>query len=459
MKPANRPSLRVQTIVILIVGLVLSHLAGLYIYTLDRRDAVAMTETFDIAERASGVIFLLRNLPEGLREDALTASDSRSFRVWRTDEPILRSIAETEDDRSLLEYLRTLVPHLAGREMRVAIHKTSPAGAEPPPKTEPPGARTGSVFDAAAKIVTISIHHPEGFWLNFVGAVPRPASLWPGVFSAYIFTVAFGVSVIGFWLVGRVTKPLEEFTHAADRLGKDIRTIPLNQEGPKEVALATVAFNRMQERIARLVENRVELLAAISHDLRTPITKLKLRAELLEADKERERFLSMLEEMEAIMSTFLEYARSSFGKEERSRTEMTSLAESICSDFEDMGCDAVFKQGPKAFLECKRSAIRRAVSNMIDNAVKYGGGAEVRVCSDRHEIRIIVEDNGPGIPDSDLESVLMPFHRGEPSRNKETGGSGLGLSIAQAVAHDHGGELSLENRDAGGLRVTLTLPL
>ena len=459
MKPANRPSLRLQTIVILIVGLVLSHLAGLYIYTLDRRDVVATTETFDIAERASGVIVLIRNLPEGWREDVLTASDSRSFRVWRTDETVLQSVAETEDERSLLEYLRTLLPRLAGREMRVSVREVSPAGAEPPPRQHPPGGPAGSVFDAASKIVTISIHHPEGFWLNFVSAVPRPASLWPGVFSAYIFTVALGVSIIGLWLVGRVTKPLEDFTRAADRLGKDIRTIPLDQEGPKEVALATVAFNRMQERIARLVENRVELLAAISHDLRTPITKLKLRAELLEADKERERFLSMLEEMEAIMSTFLEYARSSFGKEERSRTEMTSLAESICSDFGDMGHDVVFRDSPKAFLECKRSAVRRAVSNIIDNAVKYGGGCEVRVCKNRHEIQIIVEDSGPGIPDGDLESVLMPFHRGEPSRNKETGGSGLGLSIAQAVAHDHGGELSLENRDAGGLRAILTLPL
>jgi len=459
MKPSRRPSLRVQTIAILIVGLLFSNLAGLYIYTLDRRSAVATTETFDIAERASGVIVLIRNLPEDWRGDVLAASDSRSFRVWRTDETVLRLITETEDDERLLEYLRTLLPRLVEREMRVAVREVSPIGAEPPPRLEAPGGPAGSVFDSASEIVTISIHHPEGFWLNFVGAVPRPASAWPGIFGAYIFTLALGVSIIGFWLVGRVTKPLEDFTHAADRLGKDIRAIPLDPEGPKEVALATHAFNRMQERIARLVENRVELLAAISHDLRTPITRLKLRTELLEDGEERERILSTLEEMEAIMSTFLDYARSSFGKEERSRTEITSLVESICSDFNDMGYAVVFREGPKAFLDCKRSAVRRAVNNIVDNAVKYGGGAEVSVYKNTRGIEIVVEDEGPGIPQYELESVLMPFHRGEPSRNKETGGSGLGLSIAQAVAHDHGGELILENRGEGGLRVTLTLPL
>lgn len=459
MKASRRPSLRVQAIAILIVGLVISHLAGLYIYTLDRRDAVATTEILDTAERASGVITLIRRLPEDWRGDVLSASDSRSFRVWRTDETVLQSVAETEDDERLLEYLRTLLPRLADREMRVAVRESSPPGAAPPPRTEQPGGPAGSVFDAASEIVTISIHHPEGFWLNFVGAVPRPASPWPGVFGAYIFTVALGVSIIGFWLVGRVTQPLEDFARAADRLGKDIRAIPLDPGGPKEVALATQAFNRMQERIARLVENRVELLAAISHDLRTPITRLKLRAELLEDGEERERFLSTLAEMEAIMSTFLDYARSSFGKEERSRTEISSLVESICSDFGDMGLDVVFRESPTAFLDCKRSAVRRAVTNIIDNAVKYGGGADVAIRKNAQEIEIVVEDGGPGVPEHELDSVLMPFHRGEPSRNKETGGSGLGLNIAQAVVHDHGGDLTLENRENGGLRVTLSLPL
>ncbi len=451
-------SLRLQTIFILLAGLAVSHLAGLFIYTMDRRDAVAATEALDIAERATGIVILLRNLPEGWREDVLRASDSRLFRVWRTSEAILRVPAASDEDERVLDHLRALLPRLADREMRVSVTASSPPGAEPPPRVEPPGAPTDSAFDTAAEVVTISIHHPDGYWLNVVGAVPRPASAWPGLFSAYILTLVFGAGVLGFWLVRRVTQPLEDFTQAANRLGKNLRASPLGIEGPTEVAVAARAFNRMQQRIARLVENRVELLAAISHDLRTPITRLKLRAETLGDGEDRERFLTALEEMEAVTATFLDYARSSFGNEERSRTELTSLVESVCSDYSDTGANVAWEDGAPIYLDCKRTAVRRAVSNLVDNAVKYGGGASVRVRRNEGHVDIIVDDRGPGIPADALEAVLMPFHRGEPSRSKNTGGVGLGLSIAQAVAHDHGGDLTLENLDAGGLRAALRVP-
>lgn len=458
MKFVGLPSLRVQTIAILTIGLVLSHMIGLWLYSLDRKAAVADTEALDVAERAAGVIVLIRNVPEDWRINVLSAADSRSFRVWLTDASVVDEKAATDDDEQVLAYLRTLLPRLVDRDMRVSIARPEESAVKPPVRTEPPGAPTASAFDSAAKFVFISIHHPEGFWLNFMGAVPKPATNWPGAFSIYIFTTVIGVGVIAFWLVQRVTKPFEEFAEAADRLGKDIRALPLNLRGPKEVAQATAAFNRMQERISRLVENRVELLAAISHDLRTPITRMKLQAELLDDAEMRENFAKSLVEMESIMATFLDYARSSFGSEQRSRVELSSLVESICSDYADSGCAVEFKQAPPLYIGCKRSAVRRAVNNIVENAIKYAGGAEVSVVNRSGAGAIIVEDNGPGVPESEFATIVMPFHRGDPSRNKETGGVGLGLSIAQAIAHDHGGELVLSNRETGGLRVEIELP-
>jgi signal transduction histidine kinase len=214
----------------------------------------------------------------------------------------------------------------------------------------------------------------------------------------------------------------------------------------------------MQERLARLVRNRTEILADESHDLRTPITQLKLRAETIDNIAERDKYLAALEEMELIIATFLDYARSSFGNEERSRIDLASLVESICSDMTDGGADVSFAGGDPIQLDCKRLALKRGVSNLIDNAVKYAGGARVTAERRDGDIVIGIEDTGPGIAESDLDEVLMPFRRGDPSRSRLTGGIGLGLSIAQAVAHDHGGRIVLANRSKGGLRAEMILP-
>lgn len=454
--PARR-SLRFQMIAVLILGLLISHIVGFVLYSTDRRTAMSTSEAFDIAERASGVVVLLRNLPEAWRADVLAASDRRAFRVWRREEPIVPVQPPTAEEEKVLDYLRSLLPRLAERDMRVSITPAYPPGV-PDRRNDAPGAAPGPEVDIETEIVSIAIDHPDGFWLNFAGVAPKPPSLIGSIFGGYLVSIIFGVTIVAFWLVGRVTRPLERFARAAERLGKDIQAAPLDETGPVEVARASHAFNLMQERLARLVRERTELLAAISHDLRTPITQLKLRAELIEDEAEREKFFAALEEMELIIATFLDYARSAFGAEERSRIDLTSLIESIGGDMTDAGANIDVIEGERLHFACKRLALKRGVANLADNAVKYAGGGRIAALKRGSDIVIRVEDDGPGIAEDRLDEMLMPFRRGEPSRNRRTGGLGLGLSIAQAVAHDHGGTLVLANRPEGGLRAEMILP-
>ena len=452
-------SLRGQTLIVLIIGLFVSHAIGFLLYTRDRRAAVAITEAFDIAERASGVVGLLRNVSDDWRPDILVASDSRSFRVWQTKVSPLDTAVRSRDDEHVLNYLRTLLPRLAGRDMRVLIAPPSLlTDASPPARLDYPGASVINASGSTAEIVLISIHHPSGFWLNFAGVIPKPGSIWAGVISEYLLSVVVGAAIISFWLVRRVTQPLADFAEAAERLGKDIRSEPLPRDGPREVVQAALAFNQMQDRIARLVDNRMELLAAISHDLRTPVTQMKLRAELLESEEDQEKFIKALGDMEVIIATFHDYARSAYGSEARSRIELGSLVESVCSDMADAGENVVYESDERIYCECKRLAVKRALTNLIDNAVKYGSNARVSLANEGGRIIICIDDDGPGIPPDVVDKAFLPFHRFESSRSRETGGVGLGLSIAQAVAHDHGGDIKLVNRKDGGLRAEFSLP-
>lgn len=458
MNRKRQRSLRGQMISVLILGLLLSHGAGFLLYTLDRREAVSTTEAFDIAERASGVIGLLRRVPENWRGDVLNAADSRAFRVWASETAAIPAHESSDQEQEVLDYLRVLLPRLADREMRLSMSQALPAGVTPPSRAWLSGAPSGGLIETAAEIVTISVHHPDGFWINFVGAVPKSAAFWPRALAGYLIALVVGIALIALLIVRGATQPLADFAAAAERLGKDIETAPLSEDAPKEVARAARAFNQMQERLARLVQTRTEFLAAVSHDLRTPITQLKLRTESMEDGEEREKYAAALEEMDQIIATFLDYARSAYGAEPRSHIDLGSLVESVCNDMGDAGANIAYSGGGLIRLHGKRLALKRAVTNIVENAVKYAGGARVSAQRRDGDIVIRVDDDGPGVPEADLRAVLAPFRRGDPSRNRLTGGAGLGLSIAQAVAHDHGGEVVLSNRSEGGLRAEMILP-
>jgi signal transduction histidine kinase len=267
-------------------------------------------------------------------------------------------------------------------------------------------------------------------------------------------------SVIGLALlaVRWLTRPLAVLATAADELGHDIRRPPLPEDGPAEVRRAAAAFNTMQARIQTYLREREHMLAAVSHDLRTPITRLRLRAELIEDETLRAKFAHDLAEMEAMTAAALDFLRGAGRDEAVQPVDVMALLESLQADMEETGYEVSVQGGAHAPYPARPLALKRLLTNLIENAIKYGERAAVSVEDDAAQLRIVVADNGPGIPEAEIERVFEPFYRVEGSRSRATGGVGLGLSVARDIARAHGGELTLRNRAGGGLEAILTLP-
>lgn len=268
------------------------------------------------------------------------------------------------------------------------------------------------------------------------------------------------VVLVGFLLlvVRWISRPLSTLALAADRFGRNLDEPPLPETGPSEVVRAAQAFNRMQVRLRDLVREKGRMLAAVSHDLKTPITRLRLRAELLPDAGLRAKVGRDLDEMESMVSATLDLMRGAANAEPLQRTDVVALVESLADDYEDTGRTIAVEAGRTAPIEVRPQALRRCIANLVDNGLKYATNVAVRIADAGDTVTIDVEDEGPGIPTAELERVLEPFHRLEGSRNRETGGSGLGLSIARAIAIEHAGTLTLSNRVPTGLKASVRLP-
>jgi signal transduction histidine kinase len=293
--------------------------------------------------------------------------------------------------------------------------------------------------------------------------VERPRPWHSPTFLAAFLLMTLAAAGLTLWAVRRLTAPVRTLAEAAEALGRDVNAPPLPENGPTEVATAAAAFNTMAARIRRFVQDRTELLTAIGHDLRTPITRLKLRCEFVEDDEQRGKMLADLEELEAMVSATLAFGRDAQSAEPVSPLDLAELLRTILDETGDAWpdkADTLRYEGPTHYTIRARSlAMKRALTNLVVNAVAYGGSARFRLLPPVDRILTIeLEDDGPGIPPGELERVFEPFHRGEPSRNRETGGVGLGLPIARNIFRAHGGDVALANRPTGGLRATVTLP-
>jgi len=262
------------------------------------------------------------------------------------------------------------------------------------------------------------------------------------------------------WLgIRLVTRPLERLAAAADKLGPDLQPSIVAETGPIEVTRAARAFNAMQRRMAGYLNERMQILAAISHDLQTPITRMRLRVDLMDDMPDADKFRQDLEAMRSLVHEGVTYAKTLQGSEEKPRMlDMDALVRSMVNDYADTGSPVTMTGEAGAPISTRPNALRRVITNLVDNALKYGQRAEVRVRLQAAQLHIEVCDEGPGIPEDQLLAVLQPFYRIESSRNRETGGTGLGLAIAHQLALSLGGELSLHNRPEGGLRASLKLP-
>ncbi len=276
----------------------------------------------------------------------------------------------------------------------------------------------------------------------------------------YVLMAQLILLILCSWFAVRLAiRPLVNLANAADALDPNKNAPRLSESGPREVAYAAIAFNAMRDRIAQYLQERVQILAAISHDLQTPITRMKLRAEFAEESVEKQKLLQDLTEIERLVHEGVAYARSAYGNTEKpSRIDIDSFVESLVYDYQDTGKAVTLSGKIEVTVVTRPYALRRILTNLIDNALKFGEAAEV--CAGRDAsgaITIRVLDRGPGIPAEQLEAVLQPFFRLEQSRNRGTGGTGLGLAIAQQLSHAIGATLELSNREDGGLAAQITM--
>ena len=254
-------------------------------------------------------------------------------------------------------------------------------------------------------------------------------------------------------------RPITRLAAAAERLGIDGDVSMLQETGAPEMRAAARAFNAMQLRLRRLIDDRTQMLAAISHDLKTPITRLRLRAEFIEEPGLQEKMLADLAEMEAIVASTLAFARSDARSEGSEAVDLADMLQSLAEARADSGALVGYEGPAHLTIKARPVALRRALSNLIDNAIKYGSSAHIALRLDDRQAVVEIDDQGPGIADEQMELVFRPYYRLEGSRSRETGGVGLGLSIARAVIRAEGGEIVLTNRPEGGLRARVTLPL
>lgn len=300
------------------------------------------------------------------------------------------------------------------------------------------------------------VRRPDGRWTE-VSAGPT-IEPWRLFVFAWLILSALAVAPFAWALAQRFARPIGAFARAAERLGRDPRAPPIELDGPTEIAEAARAFNDMQARLNRYVDDRATMIAAVAHDLRTPLMRLGLRIE--DADPAvRQPCEGDIREMQAMISAVMAYVRDSSRIGVRRPLDLRSLAETVVDDAADRGAAVTLEAGEPLVVEADPVALKAMLANLVGNAIKYAGGAELEIFPRGHEAVIAVRDRGPGIPDEDMERVFDPFFRGERSRNRDTGGMGLGLASARATARAHGGDITLHRRDGGGLCATATLPI
>ncbi len=454
-----------RLVLILLGGLLVAQLVGAAILLRDRATALYETTGHYAVQRIVGIVNVLDELSAEQRRLVLPAINTAGLRVAFAPGPGREPAVDGENMAATR--LRTVLRGALGEEREVQIAviaaKALPADLRGPrPRHMGHMARQhmrfmgGPPFADASFLVRAQLH--DGQWVSIAHGLPQEAFTWPVKLLLTLAVLLVSVIALSLIAVRWVTRPLVKLGRAADELGRDIQRPPLEELGPLEVRRAAQAFNTMQARLAQFLRDRAQMLAAVSHDLKTPITRLRLRAELLDNPEMKAKFVNDLDEMESMARATLDFLRDADTRETAQPIDVNALIESLQADADEMGQEVVVHGSADSPFSGRPLALQRCLRNLIDNAVKYGKRASVKVNDSAEYLQIIVADEGPGIPEQQLEQVFEPFVRLEPSRSRETGGVGLGLSIARDIARAHGGDIVLRNHSSGGLEVVLTLP-
>ena len=467
-----------QTLLVLLAGLFASHLIGTWIYSADRGQIVRAVGGMAIAQRITNLTRLVRDAPAEWRARIVTDSSDETFNVVLSPAPPPTTLADNDTPAAealkqlLIEELsldgtaqpvvsasrpRGMMVGMAERMMRQ--NSMMHGMAQQMMGQSSPMQRFGGLGPFAGfRELQVAIPLRDGQWLSFATILPESGAAFSLRFLVSMGIMAVITILVTIWVVRRVTAPLTALSNAALGLGEDLNAPPMPEAGTVETRQAAHAFNVMQSRLRGMIDDRTKMLAAISHDFRTPLTLLRLRVENIEDPVEREKMLSTIADLDAMVAATLEFASDSARQAPRRPTDLTALIASITDDLADGGLPVSMGTAQPIVYECDPVTLKRALINLIDNAVKYGGSAEVAIHETSRGIEITIDDMGPGIPEEELTHVFEPLYRLESSRSRETGGMGLGLAIALSIIGAHGGRLTLSNRSEGGLRALIVFP-
>lgn len=450
-------SLRGQLVLLIIGALMLAQALSLWLFVDERGLAVRAALGAEAAGRAANVARLIEEAPQELQAAILRAADSPLVRFDVSSQPTVDHLNHV-DGGSVEARMRALLGPDDDRLIRVELHKAE-GTLTPMSHINPDGNNMHLQVMRGGLLtleMTVSVGLQDGRWLNVDTRFNRPPLQWP-VISTLSFGITAALLLIGviWFLLSRLTGPLRRVASAAESFGRGETPDALPATGPHEVRDLTVAFNDMQGRLTRHIADRTRVLAALGHDLRSPLTALRVHAEIVDEEDIRASMISSIEEMQDMVERTLAFAHGMATSEEAKTVELRAFLEKLQQDmhggFEIGDVDQIH-------VRLRPNAMRRALRNLIVNAQRYGNGAIVSVSGDRDTVTIEILDNGSGIPEADLERVFEPFFRLEKSRSRNTGGTGLGLSIARTIARAHGGDVRLENRPEGGLMAVLVLP-
>lgn len=454
MKRLLPKSLGGQLAALLIGGLLSAHLVSLLIFSGERSQALEAVVRFGLVERLAALVEVIDDASPELGERLAQALSSRRTLLAIDARSSLPAAAMTGAETTFAVQLAQALS-LGDRRPRVRLVEEVRRGQR---RGERRGHGRGERGPLAITEVMISIPLKDGRWLNAASSfrTPRVEWSWPWLVSLAVSAL---VTLAIVWLVvRRITRPMQALAAAAERIGRGEAATITPPQGPVEIRTTVEAFNAMQERLSRFVRDRMRMVAAVSHDLRTPITSMRLRAEFIEDEELKHDVIRTLNEMQAMTDAVLAFAREEAGAEETRSVDLAALIEGIVQDQVALGHEVSYEGPERLAWRCRPVSLKRALVNLVENAVRYAGSARVKLSQDKDGVVVTVEDSGPGIPQSRLEDVFEPFVRLEASRSRETGGVGLGLSIARSIARAHGGELTLANRSEGGLIARMTLP-
>jgi signal transduction histidine kinase len=451
-----------RLVMVLLGGLIVAQLAAAYINLAERDRLLYRAGGMQLAQRIADVARLLDSVAPQERRRIVAVFNAPPLAV-SLDRPPL---AQGEADEAQSSVFAGVLRFALGAEMPVRLMRR-PGGFAPPPVSSLMGpSMMGSSMmrhpipavppGGSSYLVQVTLR--DGTLVTFDSYLSPQEGSIPLRLGLSLLVLLGTVLALSLIAVRWVTGPLSALAAAAEKLGRDIDRPPLAEEGPLEVRRAASAFNTMQQRLSRFLSDRARVLTAMSHDLKTPLTRLRLRLETVNDPDLRVKIEKDLDEMQSMVTQTLDYMRDSSKGEATQQIDLMALLETVQIDFRDTGGTVEIKGIVAQPYVGRPLALRRCLNNLVQNAIRYGGRAMIEVEDTAKQVVVRVVDDGPGIPEQELERAFEPFYRGERSRNRETGGTGLGLGIARNIARAHGGDLVLRNRPGGGLEAILSLP-